>query len=60
MNRCEHGHDCQTLASADEDERSSCCGAPVSFSGDGDLYCKCCYASIVAGDEVAAIVVPIQ
>jgi len=28
------------------EELSSCCGAHVTFSGDGDLYCKCCYGSI--------------
>jgi hypothetical protein len=26
-------------------ELSSCCQAPVTYSGDGDLYCKACFAS---------------
>jgi hypothetical protein len=24
-------------------ERSSCCNATVSYSGDGELYCKACF-----------------
>lgn len=29
-----------------DDELSSCCKAPVSYYGDGGLYCKACYGSV--------------
>lgn len=28
------------------DEKSPCCGANVTFSGDGELYCKKCYRAV--------------
>lgn len=38
------------------DELSPCCGARVTFDGDGQLYCKKCYnpvdPSILAGEPV--------
>lgn len=27
-------------------ELSSCCDACVTYSGDGDLYCKACYGAV--------------
>lgn len=27
-------------------ELSTCCCAQVSYSGDGDLYCKSCYGAV--------------
>jgi hypothetical protein len=34
------------IATAGADEISSCCGARVTYSGDGDLYCKACYGEV--------------
>jgi len=48
---CPHGYDGNQQASVDEEERSSCCGAFVTF-GDGGLMCKCCFALISGGEEV--------
>lgn len=28
------------------DEKSPCCGANVTYSGDGELYCKKCYKAV--------------
>jgi hypothetical protein len=39
----------------DADERTACCGAFYTFSGDGDPYCKCCYGSVTGGDDVTGI-----
>jgi hypothetical protein len=58
---CPHGYDGNLEASADDEEISSCCGAPVTFRDDGYgdqvLTCKCCYALITGGTEVIGITI---
>lgn len=49
MQTCEHGFTGEQDAAVDEDERSSCCGAHVTFL-DHELYCKCCFAEVTGGD----------
>lgn len=49
---CPHGYDGEQAVSVDEDERSSCCGAFVTFTGDGDLVCKCCYGLVDGGEVI--------
>jgi hypothetical protein len=33
-------------AACSSSERSSCCGAGVSYTGDGELICKACYREL--------------
>lgn len=54
--KCKHGHDGRSIGTAGKDEMSSCCGAPVTYSGDGDLYCKCCYGLIEWADVAPNLV----
>lgn len=58
--KCKHGYDCYTETVVDADERTACCGAFYTFSGDGDPYCKCCYAAVVGGNEVVGISVDLS
>lgn len=57
---CKHGFDGNQEASTDEDETSSCCGARVTFDGDGDLYCKCCYGLVTGGELITAFTVALD
>lgn len=43
--KCKHGHDCFGEATADSNDKTSCCNAYWSI-GDYGPYCKCCYAEI--------------
>jgi hypothetical protein len=43
---CPHGFTEDHEGTAGTNEVSSCCGAQVTYSGDGELYCKCCYGSV--------------
>lgn len=52
---CPHGFDGDSGTLADADERSACCGVFVTFTGDGDLVCRCCYALVTGGDPVEGI-----
>jgi hypothetical protein len=55
MNGCEHGPQHEETV-VDEDERTACCAALVTFTGDGDLVCKCCYALVTGGADVSGYV----
>lgn len=50
---CEHGYrvDVDHPVSIDEDGITSCCGVPYTFSGDGDPYCRCCFAFVDGGEN---------
>lgn len=58
--KCKHGYDCSTETVVDDDERTACCGAFYTFSGDGDPYCKCCFGAVVGGDDVVGISVDLS
>lgn len=57
---CPHGHEEAgefAFATFDDDDRTACCDAYFTYSGDGWAYCKCCWNPVVStGDELAGIV----
>lgn len=57
VSKCQHGYDLYTETVVDTDERTACCGAFYTYSGDGYPYCRCCKGGVVGGDDMTAIVV---
>lgn len=51
--QCLHGFNETTGGgTAGRAELSSCCNVAVTYSGDGELYCKCCHGDVEWDDDL--------